>query len=312
MRKNSIHADLVATNAAGMAFTTFALALVAGALVLSMTPVWWLWLAGQILFALAFLEAFVLLHEAGHMTLFRSRSLNLALGYVAAFVALIPFTAWRHVHARHHLWTGWQDLDATTAALVPRPLGAWERRAIDFAWRSGLPLFSVLYRIQSYWNVRRLERFLDRPALRHIAIENLAYAAGYLMLIAWLGPIALLSLLGAGLLLGLAIQDPLLLSQHTHIPQRVSGGAKVRPFKPAEQAAFTRSLRFPAWFSRLILHFDAHELHHVFVGVPGYRLRALDAPAPNEVHWWTWLRGAKRMSGVDFLFSNREHTGVPW
>jgi acyl-lipid omega-6 desaturase (Delta-12 desaturase) len=98
---------------------------------------------GQALLAVAFVQAFVLLHEAGHNTLFAQRRMNRSIGHIAGLFALIPFHAWQRIHARHHRYTGWQDLDATTATLVPRAIRPWERRVIDFAWRTGLPLFSV-------------------------------------------------------------------------------------------------------------------------------------------------------------------------
>jgi hypothetical protein len=98
------------------------------------------------------------------------------------------------------------------------------------------------------------------------------------------------------------------LSQHTHIPQRLAGRARVRAFSPFERQAFTRSLRLPPLLSRLILHFDAHELHHMYVRVPGYRLSRIGYRPGNEVDWWTWLKGAKRLPGSVFLFQNRTHT----
>ena len=58
-------------------------------------------------------------------------------------------------------------------------------------------------------------------------------------------------------------EDVLLLSQHTHIPQRVSHGAGVRRFPAVEQEEFSRSLRLPGWLSTALPHFDAHELHHM-------------------------------------------------
>src|SRR5262245_36037691 len=91
----------------------------------------WAWAGGQLLLAAAFLHAFVLLHEAGHGTLFSNRALNHLAGHLAGAIALIPFWNWQLIHLRHHRYTGWQDLDATTAALVPRPLATAERRLVD-------------------------------------------------------------------------------------------------------------------------------------------------------------------------------------
>ena len=57
----------------GAAYCAFAAALTAVAAFLSSFPFGVAWALGQILFAFAFLEWFVLLHEAGHRTLFRHR-----------------------------------------------------------------------------------------------------------------------------------------------------------------------------------------------------------------------------------------------
>lgn len=267
--------------------------------------------AGQVVLAVAMLQWFVMLHEAGHLTLFASRAANVAAGHVAGFFALIPFESWRRVHGLHHLWTGWQDLDPTTASLVPRRLAPLERFVVDWAWRLWLPLFSTLYRINNYWHLPRIARFFGTAKPRRaMAVNALLLAAAYLALAIALGPWEFLRYVGLATFLSLALQDPLILSQHTHLPQNVSGGREATPLKPAEQARYTRSLRFPRWVASCVLfNFDAHELHHGHAHVPGYRLRRLAEPQDNEVHWWTWLRGAKRLPGSVFLFSNRDVTG---
>ena len=112
-----------------------------------------------------------------------------------------------------------------------------------------------------------------------------------------LGASTVLSSFGLALLLGLALQDPLILSQHTHIPQPSSEGRRVEPLSGQEQLRYTRSLRFPRWFAQWVLiNFNAHELHHLDASVPGYRLPRLAHAQLNEVHWWTWLQAAKRLS----------------
>lgn len=294
------------------AHTLGGFAVLASGLVLAAQPGWPAYLAGQVVLAFAFVHAFVLLHEAGHHTLFRSRRVNRFVGHVAGFVALIPFHAWQRIHARHHRYTGWQDLDATTASLVPRAIRPWERAVMDFAWRTWLPLFSVLYRLQNYWNLPRIAPFLrDAAARRAIRINVVVQLAAYGALLAYVGPAALFVLVGPALLLSLMVEDVLLLSQHTHVPQHLSGGRAVRPFQPLEQAGFTRSLRLPRAVSVLIMHFDAHELHHMYPYVPGYLLSRIAFRAPNEVDWIAWTRAAKRLSGTDFLFRNRDDTGAP-
>ena len=106
------------------------------------------------------------------------------------------------------------------------------------------------------------------------------------------------------------VEDLLLLSQHAHVPQNVSAGSPVSPVPAVGQEIFTRSLRLPRWVSALLLHFDAHELHHMYPFVPGYHLRRIPYQPSHEIGWWEWVRVSKRLRGVVLLFHNRDQTGV--
>ena len=68
------------------------------------------------------------------------------------------------MHGRHHKWTGWQDVDPTTAALVPRELGTLERVLVNVCWRFWIPLFSVLYRSQQLLELAAASRALSEVA----------------------------------------------------------------------------------------------------------------------------------------------------
>jgi acyl-lipid omega-6 desaturase (Delta-12 desaturase) len=269
------------------------------------------WAVGQIVLAVAFVEWFVLLHECGHDTLFRTRALHRPVGYVAGFFALIPFECWRRIHARHHRWTGWQDLDPTTVALTPRPRSRFERRAVNVCWKYWIPLFSTMYRVDNFWNLPRLMRLFqsDRSARRGFVANATVQAVAYLLAAFVVGPQALARSVGAALVLAFMIEDVLLLSQHTHVPMGLSHGRSVEPYRALAQEPFTRSLRLPAWLSRVWLHFDAHELHHMYPFVPGYRLNEVPYAAANEVSWRQWVPAARAIPGEVFLFQNRNESG---
>jgi len=295
-------------NGAGLSYFSLAIGLSTLASLLANAGIFG-WLLAQIIFTFAFLLWFVLLHEAGHQTLFSHRALNRIAGSIAGFFSLIPFQAWRLIHARHHHWTGWQDLDATTATLVPRRLSAWERYAVRAAWRSWFPLFSLIYRVNNFWHLLRIKRYVATTNFHRIVLSAALLLSAYALLVISVGFTELLKLCGVGLFLSWVIEDPLLLSQHTHIPQNLSQNRTVKPFPPLAQGIFTRSLNFPRWFSKFILNFNAHELHHMHVSVPGYDLHRLATPVQNQVNWWTWLRAAKKLPGDVFLFENRNQTG---
>jgi omega-6 fatty acid desaturase (delta-12 desaturase) len=295
---------------AGFLVIAVAIGGTAAAIALSVMDDWLPWLAGQALLSLMLVQWFVILHECGHDTLFRTRRYHALAGRLAAFFSVIPYHAWTRVHGRHHKWTGWQDLDPTTESLVPRPLGVAERTIVNVCWRLWIPLFSILYRVTNYWNVPRLFRMFPKGSDRADIARDAAMLVGaYGALVLWLGPAGILRIAGMALLASLTIEDLLLLSQHTHVPQNVSHGGTVRPFPAIEQAAFTRSLRLPEMASAFVLHFDAHELHHMYPFVPGYRLRRIAYSPENEIGWWRWVRSAKRLRGDVLLFQNRLESG---
>ena len=301
---------LRADDRTGWAFTALVLAETAAGLALSSTPLTTTWLAGQFLLAFALVQWFVLLHECGHGTLFASRRWNVAVGHLAGACSLIPFGIWQRIHARHHRWTGWQDLDPTTAALTPRALAPVERLIVNLCWRLWIPLFAVLYRGGNFWNLPRLARlFPDRDVRRALVLEIALHATLVAGLVVIAGPGLAVRLGALALLLAFVAEEVLIVSQHTHVPMTLSDGHAVRPYRPLDQEIFTRSLRLPRWLSRLVLHFDAHELHHMYPFVPGYHLDRVPYAPMNEVAWWRWIPAARAVPGEVFFFQNRDGSG---
>jgi fatty acid desaturase len=299
------------SNSAGTLLIASCVGLTSIALVLSTRTATWIWLIGQVFLAVALIQWFAVLHECGHETLFRSKRPHTLIGHIAGFFSIIPFHNWKRVHGRHHKWTGWQDVDPTTASLVPRQLSSVERTLVNVCWKLWIPLFAVLYRVNNFWNWPRLKALFPQPEDRaRLAISSVALLAGYASMVVMVGPATLFRIVGVGVLLAFIAEDLLLLSQHTHIPQNVSHGESVRPFPAVEQEVFTRSLVFPRWLSTLLLHIDAHELHHMYPYVPGYRLSEVAYETENEIGLWAWVRGARAMPGELLLFHNRLETGA--
>ena len=299
------------TDLAGARYVLATLALTAGGIWLALRGGWLSWIAGEVLLGIVLVEWFVVLHECGHGTLFRHRRLDTVVGHLAGFFSLIPFETWKRVHQRHHKWTGWQDVDPTTATLVPRPLAPAERLLVNFCWRYWIPLFSTLYRLNNFWNVPRVfSLFPSSEVRRRLALNSAAMVLVYIAVVAIVGPAVVIRLAPLALLVAFCIEDVLLISQHSHIPMHLSGGAEVEPFPTVAQEPFTRSLRLPRWLSRCALHIDAHELHHMYPAVPGYHLSAVPYAPMNEVEWWRWVPAARAVPGEVLLFQNRNDSGL--
>jgi acyl-lipid omega-6 desaturase (Delta-12 desaturase) len=298
-------------NPIGWLFLGSSLALSFLSLALAMRENLAAWLMGQSMLAFALMQWFVVLHECGHETLFRSKSLNLYAGHLASIFCLIPFLCWKPVHRKHHKWTGWQDVDPTTALLVPGKFGKTKKAIIHVCWKFWIPLFSVIYRIQNFWNFRRLQTLFQGKHRLAFFCNILCLLTIYIGLLYSLGIGQLVRFVGLGFFLSLLFQDLLLLSQHTHMPLKLSGGERAQPCPPVEQEVFTRSLKFPRWFSIcVLLNMDAHELHHMYPFVPGFSLRHIPYTPKNEIGWWRWIREAKRLRGEVFLLQNRNQSGA--
>ncbi len=298
-------------NHVGIFYMVAACSLSAIALVMSLSPSTIVWLGGQLLLAFCLMQWLAMLHEAEHMTLFRTRWPNKCCAYLAGLFALIPADCWRKIHGKHHYWTGWQDKDVTTASLVPRKLHWVERVVVNTCWRLWIPLFAAMYRVP-YWQPMLLWRMFPRRRDRQMLMANVfCYLFVYAAIFWSIGVANAARCFGLGLFLSLALQDLLILSQHTHIPMPLAGDRDVRPFSPLQQDAFTRSLKFPTWFSRLILlNFDAHSLHHIYPRIPGYDLHRLEMDTANSVEWWKWVLQSKAVRGDVLLFKNRDQTGL--
>jgi acyl-lipid omega-6 desaturase (Delta-12 desaturase) len=69
-------------------------------------------------------RAFIITHDCGHGSFFKSKLANSVVGYVTGVLSYTPFNQWRREHARHHATSG--DLDPEV-----RGVGYIEVRTVD-------------------------------------------------------------------------------------------------------------------------------------------------------------------------------------
>jgi omega-6 fatty acid desaturase (delta-12 desaturase) len=70
---------------------------------------YWLTLALTIIAAGFLMRAFIIFHDCGHGSFFKSRRANDAVGILTGILTFTPYYRWRHDHAVHHATSG--DLD---------------------------------------------------------------------------------------------------------------------------------------------------------------------------------------------------------
>lgn len=288
--------------------------LTGAALALSLAGGTALWVVGQILMAVAILQWFFVLHDCGHRHFFATPALNTAVGHVASVFCILPFTPWRTIHGLHHVWTGWHDLDPTQAGVTLGKLPWYQRVLVDMCWALWIPLFTAAFGVINFWNLPRCVRRFSpaRGDAWHHAFSMALPVAVIGALAAWIGWGQVVHLFGWGMVGFFIMSDPLLLSQHSHMPERMADGETAVPNKLWDQDEYTRSIVFPRWVSRhLLFHFDVHIVHHLFPNLPSYRVGQVqrEVPTVNTIDWWQWLKQAKRTPAHVLLFDTRLSTG---
>ena len=268
------------------------------------------WIAGQALLVLFFNVAFCLMHEFGHLSFFKSRAANHALGYLCGFACFVPFASWYRIHKLHHRWTGWRDRDPTTRVTTTPP-GALTARIINACWKLWIPVFSIAYRVNTYWSFALLKRELAPDEFRSCQINMAMQLAAYAALYFLVGPALLLKVFGVAFFVSLALMDPILLSQHSHIEMPLAAGESVRPMNTDTQVGYTRSIEFPKLVSLLMLvGFDRHEEHHRSPTTPGYELSFRESKLARTYGGFAWIRAAKKIPAATLIFSTEAKTGL--
>lgn len=238
------------------------------------------WLA--LLFALpaAFfmVRLFVIQHDCGHGSYFRSSRVNDALGYILGIVTMMPYAAWRRDHAMHHATCG--NLarrgigDVTTLTVDEyRARSRWQRFLYRL-YRHPLVLFVVgpAYVLLVRYRLPLASSFRDRRSWFSILSTDSVAAALGTGLALLVGPVIFLAGWGTVLLLASAIGVWFFYVQH-QFEDTYWRPAKAWDFHAAalEGSSFYDLPRPLHWLTGWI---GFHHIHHLASKIPNYRLRA--------------------------------------
>lgn len=228
------------------------------------------YVTAQLLLAVVFLQAFVLLHECGHYAAAKSRLLNKIIGHVISPFCFMPFFPWVYIHNEHHKWTGHLEKDPVFALLKQGKEKGKFPKIIHVGWNSLLPINALLLHLV-YWayplkvyKSKRMNLVMFRRCLFSVLWLFTCYITAYLTL-----PLLFSSVwnaLPAILIYGI-LWELLSTPQHLGMPTTLH--------KPSLQdhANTTRSTRFPKLIGKyLFLNFGYHIEHHFFPTLPWHEL----------------------------------------
>jgi omega-6 fatty acid desaturase (delta-12 desaturase) len=231
------------------------------------------WVA-QLHLGLSMFRFFVIVHECGHRTLFRSPRLCAVVGTIASAFCLVPFVPWSRVHRQHHKWVGIMDKDPTQELLLRmRSYSASTNFLYRIVWQLWIPVMYFVFIVRVFWG----HPFATwRAGQRRDAIESLISSmlclAPRVAVAFWLGWQTSLLWTLPMLAVFLFVDENLSLPQHTGLFPFVSS-ERSSPIPFHAQDAITRTTHEPGILAVLLSYnFTLHTEHHLFPGVPWYWL----------------------------------------
>ena len=241
---------------------------------LSLSVSWWLVLPLALLAGMFLVRVFIIFHDCGHGSYFKSRKANDVVGFVTGLLTFTPFYQWRWDHAIHHATSGHLDKRGTGdlwTLTVQEYLESsrWRRFAYRLA-RNPVVLFVIAPLVVMVFKQRLPTRNADKR-------ERLSV---YWMNAAILGMAAGLSLL-FGLLPYLLIQLTVLAVAGSigfwlfYVQHQFEGvyWERAEQWEYATAAlkgsSFYKLPKILQWFSGNIGY---HHIHHLSARIPNYNL----------------------------------------
>ena len=245
-------------------------------------------------------RTFIIFHDCGHGSFFKSRRANRILGTITGILTFTPYEEWRLAHARHHATAG--DLDRRGQGDV-YTMTVEEYRDAPLWLRVGYRVFRhpvIMFGIGPVWVFLLSQRFTPKGAGRGARIST------------WLTNAVLLAIMvGAAFTIGLRtyvlIQLPVILMAASagiwlfYVQHNFEGVYWARHEEwdslraAMEGSSYYRLPKLLQWITGSI---GLHHIHHLRATIPNYHLQpAYDAiPEVQAVRPLTPRRSLKSLS----------------
>lgn len=232
----------------------------------------WAYVLSQFVFALHFNHCYLIVHEAGHQSLFSSRNANVIVGHIASIFAFIPFFTRRHEHNAHHLWSGTFKEPSTERAL--RTFANLQKRPrlvqfLNFCWRIWLPIFAINEHVKVWISTFKFSNSKSAFARKNLfsgIFLIFAYAAiGFTLE----SVIALYKMLPALVAYFVIIE---FLNLPHHLDSKIL--PREKPISIWQQEECTKSFEALPWRLSFLLtfNFNLHIGHHYYPNLPWHEL----------------------------------------
>ena len=260
-----------------------------------------------LLMALFLLRAFVLMHDCGHGSLFRSGRLNRGFGFVFGVLCGMPQYVWSQHHQFHHAHNGnWNRYRgplsvaevADYQAMIPdqqrryrrarsiwlAPLAGFMYMVLQPRWSWLKGSFGLLRHLVATRRTAALVPLAERAAAypsrhwqslqewRHMSANNLALLTLWGLLAWWMGPLLFVGFFVVAASLAGGAGLLLFAVQHNFEQSYASGDEGWDYDRGAlEGSSF---LQLPGWLNWMTANIGYHHVHHLSARIPSYCLVA--------------------------------------
>ena len=254
---------------------------------------------------LLLVRTFGLMHDCGHGSLFRSRSLNRAFGFVLGVVSGMPQYVWSQHHNYHHAhngdWEKYRGPYATLSVDEYAALSSAQQRAYRIKCSVlAAPLAGFIYLIfnpRYTWLkgsiglvTHTLKRKLAEPGVplrthaasyqtrfwkssreyRHMLWNNIALLSAWVAMSAMCGPARFFTIYVLTVSIAGGAGIVLFTVQHNFAHSYASDSARWNIDTAAIEG--TSYLVLPRWLNWCTVDIGYHHIHHLSASIPNYRL----------------------------------------
>jgi acyl-lipid omega-6 desaturase (Delta-12 desaturase) len=296
---------------------------------------YWLTAAITLLITLFLIRSFVLMHECGHGSLFRSGALNRGFGFVLGVLTGMPQYVWSQHHAFHHStngnWAKYRGPFVVDTADEYAAMSEKQRRRYRLLRRIQLlPLHAFVYvlvmprytwlmgSLSLLWHLARGRKsefktryWSTRREYWHMTGNNLVLLGLWLAMSLAIGPALFFAVYIASISLASAVGIIVFTVQHNFKGSYASGDQGWDYHDAAIHG--TSFLVLPAWLNWFTANIAYHHIHHLSATIPNYRLAEchaeyqhlfVDVPRirlseiPQALEYILWDTRARRIVSV--------------
>ena len=235
---------------------------------------WWIVVPLAMLAGAMLARVFIIFHDCGHGSFFRSRRANDITGFITGLLTFTPYHHWRWEHSLHHATTG--DLDHrgvgdlwTMTVQEYLEASRWKRFAYKLA-RNPIVLFVIAPFYVFIIHQRFPKRAADPRERRSVWFMNLALLGMALLLSWWFGLVPyliiqsiIIGVVGAAGLWMFYVQHQFEDAYWEHHEDWDYTAAAL------QGSSFYKLPRILQWFTGNIGY---HHIHHLSTRIPNYNL----------------------------------------